>query len=86
MAVSAGLFAISLLLTSLGLMAAHALSGSSLLVALIAVTVANAVAAVLRFAILRAWIFRPDPAIPAGIAGQTTAEQTTGGWTSGVPS
>ncbi len=86
-AVSAGLFAISLLLTSLGLMAAHALSGSSLLVALIAVTVANAVAAVLRFAILRAWIFRPDPAIPAGTAGeQTTGEQTTGGWTSGVPS
>ena len=80
--VSAGLFAISLLLTSLGLMAAHAMSGSSLLVALVAVTVANAVAAVLRFVILRAWIFRPDPAVPAG----TAAEQTMGERSSGVPS
>jgi len=64
-AVSAGLFAISLGLTSLGLLAAHALSGSSLPVALVAVTVANAAAAVLRFAMLRAWVFRPDPPAPA---------------------
>jgi putative flippase GtrA len=64
-AVSAGLFAISLGLTSLGLLAAHALSGSSLPVALVAVTVANAAAAVLRFAVLRAWVFRPDPPAPA---------------------
>jgi glycosyltransferase involved in cell wall biosynthesis len=76
---SAGLFAISLVLTSLGLLAAHALAGSSLPVALIAVTVANAVAAVIRFAILRAWIFRPDPPVPAGIAGaQTAGEQLAG--------
>jgi putative flippase GtrA len=59
--VSAGLFAISLGLTSLGLLAAHALSPSSLAVALVAVLVANAAASVLRFAILRAWVFRPDP-------------------------
>jgi hypothetical protein len=63
--VSAGLFAISLVLTSLGLLAAHALSGSSLAVALVAVTVANAAAAVLRFAILRAWVFRPAAPVPA---------------------
>jgi len=58
--VAAGLFAVSLALTTLALVAARALSGSSLVVALIAVTVANAVAAVLRFSILRAWIFRPS--------------------------
>jgi glycosyltransferase involved in cell wall biosynthesis len=58
-AVAAGLFAISLALTSLALMAAHALSGASLAAALVAVTVANAGASVLRFAILRAWVFRP---------------------------
>jgi putative flippase GtrA len=67
--VSAGLFAISLALTSLGLVAAHAVAGPSLLAPLIAVTVANAAAAVLRFAILRAWIFRPDLPISAGTAG-----------------
>jgi putative flippase GtrA len=55
----AGLFAVSLALTTLALMAAHAVSGSSLAVALVAVTVANAAASVLRFAILRAWVFRP---------------------------
>ena len=58
-AVAAGLFAISLALTTLALIAAHALSATSLAVALVAVTVANAVASVLRFAILRAWVFRP---------------------------
>jgi hypothetical protein len=63
--VSAGLFAISLVLTTLGLMAAHALSASSLPVALLAVTVANAAASVLRFVILRAWVFRPAPPIAA---------------------
>jgi putative flippase GtrA len=67
--VSAGLFAISLVLTSLGLLAAHALSTSSLPIALVAVIVANAAASVLRFAILRAWVFRPDPPAPVGDAG-----------------
>jgi putative flippase GtrA len=56
---STGLFAVSLALTTLGLMAAHALS-TTLPVALVAVTVANAAAAVLRFGILRAWVFRPN--------------------------
>jgi putative flippase GtrA len=69
-AVSAGLFAISLGLTSLGLLAAHALSGSSLPVALVAVTVANAAAAVLRFAVLRSWVFRPGSPVPARTGGE----------------
>jgi putative flippase GtrA len=60
-AVVAGLFAISLALTTLALLAAHALSATSLAVALVAVTVANAAASVLRFAILRAWVFRTGP-------------------------
>jgi len=68
--VSAGLFAISLGLTSLGLLAAHALSGSSLPVALVAVSVANAAAAVLRFAVLRAWVFRPGAPVPARTGGE----------------
>jgi putative flippase GtrA len=63
-AVSAGLFAISLALTTLGLLAAHAISPSSLPLALVAVTVANAAASVLRFAILRGWVFRPSALSP----------------------
>jgi putative flippase GtrA len=69
-AVSAGLFAISLGLTSLGLLAAHTVSGSSLPAALVAVTVANAAAAVLRFAVLRAWVFRPGAPVPAQTGGE----------------
>jgi Glycosyl transferase family 2 len=57
--VATGLFAISLALTTLALLAAHALTGASLAAALVAVTVANAAGSVLRFAILRAWVFRP---------------------------
>jgi len=68
-AVSAGLFAVSLGLTSLGLLAAHALSGASLPVALVAVTLANGAAAVLRFAVLRAWVFRPGAPVPAPTGG-----------------
>jgi hypothetical protein len=57
--VAVGLFAISLGLTTLALVAARAMSGPSLGVAFVAVTLANAAAAVLRFSILRAWVFRP---------------------------
>jgi putative flippase GtrA len=59
LAVVAGLFSASLALTSLALLVAHLLSPSSLPLDLIPVTAANAVAAVLRFAVLRAWVFRP---------------------------
>jgi hypothetical protein len=58
-AVAAGLFLISLALTTAGLVAVQALVGSSLGWDLLAVTAASAMAAVLRFAVLRAWVFRP---------------------------
>jgi putative flippase GtrA len=61
-AVAAGLFVLSVALTSLGLLVVQLLDGPSLGFDLLAVTVANAVAAVLRFAVLRAWVFRPHTA------------------------
>jgi putative flippase GtrA len=57
--VALGLYLLSLALTSLGLLMVQLLVGSSLGFDLLAVTLANAVAAVLRFAVLRAWVFRP---------------------------
>jgi glycosyltransferase involved in cell wall biosynthesis len=60
-AVAAGLFLLSLALTTLGLVVVQLLAGPSLGFDLLAVTAANAVAAVLRFAVLRAWVFRPNP-------------------------
>jgi putative flippase GtrA len=71
-AVAAGLFAISLALTTLVLVAAHALSATSLPVALVAVTLANAAASVLRFAILRSWVFRPGPSTTTHISEATS--------------
>jgi glycosyltransferase involved in cell wall biosynthesis len=58
-AVVIALLAASLSLTTLGLLAVDLLSSTSLLLEMAAVTVANAAAAVLRFAVLRAWVFRP---------------------------
>jgi putative flippase GtrA len=58
-AVATGLFLLSLALTCLGLLVVQLLDGQSLGFDLLAVTAANAVAAVLRFAVLRAWVFRP---------------------------
>ena len=58
-ATAAGLFGISLALTSLALAAIGQVDVTSLPLILLAVTVANAVAAVIRFAVLRAWVFRP---------------------------
>jgi putative flippase GtrA len=55
----AGLFGVSLGLTTLALVATDLISSTSLPLELVAVTAANAMAAVLRFAVLRAWIFRP---------------------------
>jgi CHASE1-domain containing sensor protein len=57
--VAAALFVLSLALTSLGLVVVQQLDGSSLAFDLLAVTAANAVASVIRFAVLRAWVFRP---------------------------
>jgi glycosyltransferase involved in cell wall biosynthesis len=57
--VASGLFSVSLVLTTSALLGAHLVAPASLALALVAVTAANAAAAVLRFAILRAWVFRP---------------------------
>ncbi|MGO8864529.1 MAG: glycosyltransferase [Acidimicrobiales bacterium] len=65
--VAAGLFATSLVLTSLALVGVYAVAPSSLPVALLAVIVANGVAAILRFAALRAWVFRPGFSNSLGI-------------------
>jgi putative flippase GtrA len=60
---AAGLFAISVSLTTMALLAARFVLPPTLVAELGAVTVANAVAAVLRFTVLRAWAFRPGAAV-----------------------
>jgi putative flippase GtrA len=65
LAVTAGLFAVSLVLTTAALLLTRLVSTTSLPLELAAVTVANAMAAVLRFAALRAWVFRPRSTTPA---------------------
>ena len=59
-AVASGLYLVSLGLTTLGLVVAQWIAPSALVAQLIALTVANLLAAVFRFAVLRAWIFRPS--------------------------
>jgi glycosyltransferase involved in cell wall biosynthesis len=58
-AVAGGLYLVSLGLTTLALVVAQWLAPFALLPELVAITVANLVAATFRFAVLRAWIFRP---------------------------
>jgi putative flippase GtrA len=58
-AVAGGLYAVSLACTTLGLVVAQWLVPGAVVAELVAITVANLVAAVFRFAVLRAWIFRP---------------------------
>jgi putative flippase GtrA len=57
---SAALFGVSLSFTTGALAATRALGLTNLLPTLCAVTVANAGAAVIRFGILRTWVFRPE--------------------------
>jgi glycosyltransferase involved in cell wall biosynthesis len=59
LAVAGGAYAVSLAFTTLGLLVAQWVAPGALLPELVAITVANMVAAVFRFAVLRAWIFRP---------------------------
>ena len=68
-AVAGGLYLVSLGLTTLGLVVAQWVAPSVLLAELVALTVANVVAAVFRFAVLRAWIFRPSARAGAGADG-----------------
>ncbi|HEX4160881.1 MAG TPA: hypothetical protein VHZ05_00185, partial [Acidimicrobiales bacterium] len=53
------LYSISLALTTGALLVASVMTSGSLVAEVIAITVANAVAAIFRFSVLRAWIFRP---------------------------
>ena len=59
-AVAGGQYAISLGLTTLGLLVAQWLAPGAVLPELVAISVANLIAAVFRFAVLRGWIFRPE--------------------------
>jgi glycosyltransferase involved in cell wall biosynthesis len=58
MLVVLSLYAISLALTSGALLIAGVVASGSLVAELVAITAANAVAAIFRFSVLRAWIFR----------------------------
>jgi glycosyltransferase involved in cell wall biosynthesis len=58
--VAGGLYLISLAFTTAGLLIVHWVAAGSLFWELVALAVANAVAAVFRFSVLRAWIFRPS--------------------------
>jgi glycosyltransferase involved in cell wall biosynthesis len=58
--VAGGLYLISLAFTTAGLLIVDWVAAGSLFWELVALTVANAVAAVFRFSVLRAWIFRPS--------------------------
>ena len=60
LAVAGGAYAVSLAFTTLGLVVAQWVAPGALVPELVAITVANMVAAVFRFAVLRAWIFRPS--------------------------
>ena len=71
-AVTAGLFAVSLALTTAALFVAQQIAGTSLAVELLAVTAANALAAILRFAVLRAWVFRPATPAPNNVPEATS--------------
>jgi hypothetical protein len=65
--IAVGLYALSLMLTTLALALVNLVVGPSLTFELLAVTGASAVAAVLRFAVLRTWVFRtgaPRPSMP----------------------
>jgi putative flippase GtrA len=64
-AAAAGLFAISAVVTTAALVICGLIAGSSLTAELLSVTLANGLAAIVRFAVLRAWVFRPDQGPPA---------------------
>ena len=57
---AAGLVGVSLVATTAALAAVRAVGIDALPPELVAVTTANALAAIVRFAILRTWVFRPQ--------------------------
>lgn len=60
------LYAISLALTTGALVVAGVVSSGALVPELVALSAANAVAAIFRFSVLRAWVFRPRTPTAAG--------------------
>ena len=58
-AIGCALYVISLVCTTVGLVIAQLLVPGALVPELIALTLANLVAAIFRFTVLRSWIFRP---------------------------
>ena len=58
--VAGGLYVVSLAFTTTALLIAQRVAAGSLFWELVAISVANALAAVFRFSVLRAWIFRPS--------------------------
>ena len=62
--VTAALFGVSLVATTAALALAQVLGATSLVAALVAVTLANGAASLVRFALLRGWAFRPGPPAP----------------------
>jgi hypothetical protein len=64
LAMAGVLFAVSLGFTTTALLVVAALGLTSLAAVLVAVTLANAVASLVRFALLRGWAFRPWPRGP----------------------
>ena len=88
-AVAGGLYLVSLGLTTLGLVVAQWVAPSALLAEIVALTVANLLAAVFRFAVLRAWIFRPSARPGAGpleesspMTDPTSTREASVGWAS----
>ena len=59
------LYMVSLAFTSLGLVVSQWVAPGMLVAQVIALTTANLMAAVFRFTVLRAWVFRPGPASPS---------------------
>jgi hypothetical protein len=58
------LYAVSLTVTTAALLVAGALGAHALAPTLVAVTLANGAASLVRFALLRGWAFRPSWARP----------------------
>jgi hypothetical protein len=65
--VAAGLVGVSLVVTTAALAGVRAVGLHTLPPELVAVTTANALAAVVRFAILRTWVFRPQFSTHPGV-------------------
>jgi glycosyltransferase involved in cell wall biosynthesis len=64
MAMIVGLFSLSAVLTTVALVLTQLIDPSSLALTLAGVTVANGLASILRFAVLRNWLFQPTPSAP----------------------